>query len=250
MKNNNVVVLGATSAIAKNSCKALIEQGATLYLAGRNITELERLATDLKIRYSISDDNTIHYGYFDADDFESHPIFFDKALKTLKKIDGVLLAFGYLGNPENSLDFSEQCLIFNRNLVGAVSILKPFVDYFEKLKQGFIICITSVAGDRGRNKNCTYNASKSGLTTYLEGLNQRLFKSNVRVITIKPGVVDTPMTFGRTKTFLIADPEKVGRQIIKCLSKKRDVVYLPWFWRYIMIAIKFIPNFLFKRLSF
>jgi decaprenylphospho-beta-D-erythro-pentofuranosid-2-ulose 2-reductase len=246
LKKRSVVILGASSAIAKGCCKALAEQGATLYLAGRNLTELESLANDLKIRYAIE----THYGFFDAENFDSHPDFFNEVCKVLGEIEGVLLAFGYLGNSQNIFDFSEQKNILNRNLIGSVSILSLFANYFEKAQRGFIIGISSVAGERGRSKNYAYDAAKSGLTTYFQGLNQRLSRKNVRVITVKPGFVDTPMTFGKTGMFLVADPEIVGRRIIKQLFLRKDVLYVPWFWRYIVLVMQCIPEFLFKKLSF
>lgn len=244
LQKKSIVILGANSAIAKGSCKALAEQGAILYLGGRNLIELENLANDLKIRYGIE----TYYDFFDAEKFNSHTRFFNDALKTLGKIDGLLLAFGYLGDSKNLLNFSEQKMIFNRNLIGAASILSPFANYFEKTQQGFIISISSVAGERGRSRNYAYDAAKSGLTTYMEGLNQRLSRHHVRVITIKPGFVDTPMTFGKPGMFLVADPEKVGRRIIKQLSLRKDVIYVPWFWKYFVSLLKLIPPSLFKKL--
>lgn len=245
MNKKNVVVLGATSAIAKGSCKALAEQGATLYLASRDLAELEKLAGDLKIRYG----TTVYYDHFDAEDFASHPDFFNRALKTLGKIEGLLLAFGYLGDPALYWNLAEQTRILNRNLLGAVSILSYFADYFEQEKEGFIIGISSVAGDRSLHKNYSYNTAKSGFSIYLQGLRNRLFRKNVRVITVKPGFVDTPMTFGRQGMFLVADPEKVGRRMIQQLSKRGDIIYLPWFWRYVMLIIRLIPEAFSKRLS-
>lgn len=245
MHNHTVIVLGATSAIAKGSCKALIEQGATLYLASRDTAELERLAADLKIRYSVE----VYTAYFDAEDFVSHANFFNQALKVLGKIDGVLLAFGYLGDPNLYWDFNEQKRILDRNLLGATSILSYFADYFEQQKKGFIIGITSVAGDRSLRKNYSYDTAKSGLSIYLQGLRNRLYKKNVRVITVKPGFVDTTMTFGKPGMILVANAEKTGRRIIKQLTKRGDVIYVPWFWRYVMLIIGLIPEALSKRLS-
>jgi len=248
VQGKNIVVLGATSAIAKGSCKALLEQGATLYLASRDLPELERMAADFNICYSAGLCQT-HYGYFDAEDFASHADFFAQALKTLGKIDGLLLAFGYLGKPNLYWNLAEQNHILNRNLFGAISILSYFADYFSDQEQGFIIGISSVAGDRSLRKNYSYDTAKSGLSIYLQGLRNRLYKKNIRVITIKPGFVDTPMTFGKSGMFLVADAEKIGRQIIKQLAKSDDVIYLPKFWRYIMLIIRLVPEALSKRLS-
>lgn len=240
-----IVILGATSAIAKGSIHALAEQGATLYLAGRDLDELKRISDDLNIRYSLP----VYFGYFDAEDVASHADFFAQVLKTLAQIDGVLLAFGYLGTPALYWNLAEQTRILQCNLLGAISILSYFADYFEQEKSGFIIGISSVAGDRSLKKNYSYDAAKSGLSVYLQGLRNRLFKSQVRVITVKPGFVDTPMTFGKTGMFFVADAETVGRRMIKQLTKSGDVIYVPWFWRYVMLLIRWIPEALAKRLS-
>lgn len=239
-----IVVLGATSAIAKASCVSLAGRGATLYLTSRNLDEVARLASDLKVRYGTE----VFYNTFDADNLEAHPAFFAQVLQEMGKIDGVLLAFGYLGDRKNLPAVSEQVLIFKRNLIGAISILSLFADYFEQAKQGFILTISSIAGDRGRRKNYAYAAAKSGLSTYLQGLRNRLFASGVRVITVKPGFVDTPMTAGNPHMFLVADAQSVGQRIVKQLAKRGDVLYVPWFWRCIVLAVRLIPERLFKRM--
>jgi len=117
------------------------------------------------------------------------------------------------------------------------------------LKRGFIIGISSVAGDRGRQSNYVYGAAKGALSLYLQGLRNRLHPSGVRVITIKPGFVDTAMTYGLPGMFLVASPQAVGESIASSPGKSADVVYLPWFWRYIMLIIKHIPEPIFKRLK-
>jgi short-subunit dehydrogenase len=105
-----------------------------------------------------------------------------------------------------------------------------------------------VAGDRGRQSNYLYGAAKAGLSTFLQGLRNRLFHANVKVITIKPGFVDTHMTYGRPGLFLVASPESVARGIFRAIAKGKDVVYLPWFWRPIMLIVQSIPEAIFKRL--
>ena len=135
------------------------------------------------------------------------------------------------------------------NFTGAVSILNHCANYFETLQNGFIIGISSVAGDRGRQSNYLYGAAKGALSLYLQGLRNRLFVSGVRVITIKPGFVDTAMTFGLPGLFLVATPQFVGARIVSALGKSADIVYLPGFWRYLMLIIKHIPEAVFKRMK-
>ena len=105
-----------------------------------------------------------------------------------------------------------------------------------------------MAGDRGRQSNYLYGSAKAGLSAYLQGLRNRLFRSGVRVVTIKPGFVDTSMTFGRPGLFLLASPEAIARGVYKAINSGKDVVYLPWFWRWIMLVIRLVPEGIFKRL--
>lgn len=241
-----VLILGATSAIARSTAAAFAARGYPLYLAGRDEQELERLASDLKIRYQVD----VRHGAFDAEDYESHAEFVHRVRGEMGGLYGVLLAFGYLGEQElASRDLRERGAIIARNLSGAVTVIEECAGYLEKDGKGFIIGISSVAGDRGRQSNYIYGAAKGGLSLYLQGLRNRLFRSGVRVVTVKPGFVDTAMTYGMPGLFLVASPEYVGERILRALEKGRDIVYVPWFWRYVMLIIKLIPESIFKKLK-
>jgi decaprenylphospho-beta-D-erythro-pentofuranosid-2-ulose 2-reductase len=242
-ESRSVLILGASSAIARGAANAFAERKMPLFLAGRDLDELERIANDLTIRYGI----TVKHGYFDAEQLDTHESFFKNAVQEMASIEGVLLAFGYLSSG-SVFDKNECAKVIQCNFSGAVSILNLCAQYFIERKRGFIIGISSVAGDRGRN-SYIYGAAKSAVSVYLQGLRRRLFHDGIRVITIKPGFVDTPMTYGLKGMFLVADPKIIGKQIVNTLDKSVDVVYLPWFWRYIMWIIKSIPEQLFKRLS-
>jgi short-subunit dehydrogenase len=167
----------------------------------------------------------------------------------MPNLSGVVLAFGYLGDQQASRDFKVGAKVITTNFTGAVSVLSYCAKYFETLQKGFIIGISSVAGDRGRQSNYVYGAAKGALSLYLQGLRNRLQASGVRVITIKPGFVDTAMTYGMPGLFLVASPQNIGERIVAALDKSADVVYLPWFWRYIMLIIKLIPEPIFKRMK-
>jgi short-subunit dehydrogenase len=106
-----------------------------------------------------------------------------------------------------------------------------------------------VAGDRGRYSNFVYGSAKAGLTAYLSGLRARLLDDGVNVLTIKPGLVDTPMTAEFDKSPIWASPEKVAKDIDKAIANRRSVIYSPWFWRPIMLVIRLIPDFIFKKLK-
>ena len=243
--SERVLILGATSAIARATAAAFAARGAALYLASRDADELQRIAADLRLRYGVE----VHYGLFDAETTESHEAFFKSVVQDMHYLSGVVLAFGYLGDQQAAQDFSVGAKVIASNFTGAASILSHCANYFEPLKLGFIIGISSVAGDRGRQSNYVYGAAKGALSLYLQGLRNRLFVSGVRVITIKPGFVDTAMTFGLPGLFLVATPQSVGEGIVAALGKSADIVYLPGFWRYIMLIIKHIPEPVFKRMK-
>ena len=243
--SERVLILGATSAIARATAAAFAARGAALYLASRDADELRRIAADLRLRYGVE----VHYGLFDAELTESHEAFFKSVVQDMPTLSGVVLAFGYLGDQQAARDFNVGAKVIASNFTGAVSILNHCANYFETLQSGFIIGISSVAGDRGRQSNYMYGAAKGALSLYLQGLRNRLFASGVRVITIKPGFVDTAMTFGLPGLFLVATPQSIGERIVAALGKSADIVYLPGFWRYIMLIIKHIPESVFKRMK-
>jgi len=243
---NAVLILGATSTIAKACAQGFAKKGFNLFLAGREEPELIRMAADIKIRFSVD----VRYGVFDAENYASHGQFLENVIRQMNGLTGALLAFGYLGEPKKAIyDFEQAQKIININFTGACSILNLCANYFAKQNHGFIVAISSVAGDRGRQSNYLYGSAKAGLNVYLEGLRNRLHQHKVRVITIKPGFVDTKMTFGLPGMFLVASPQTIGEKIVHSLDHSKDTVYLPWFWRYIMLIIKSIPEFIFKRLK-
>ena len=240
-----ILVLGATSAIARATAATFAARGYTLYLAARDLDELQRIAADLRLRHGVE----VNFCFFDAEAIETHEAFFKSVVASMPGLSGVVLAFGYLGEQNATRDFAVGEKVIAINFTGAASILSHCANYFEQLKRGFIIGITSVAGDRGRQSNYLYGAAKGALSLYLQGLRNRLFASGVRVITIKPGFVDTAMTFGMPGLFLVASPQMIAERIVATLGKSADVVYLPWFWRYIMLIIKHIPEPIFKRMK-
>lgn len=244
--NRTILILGAVSAIAQGAALRFAQQGDHLFLAGRKQDELNHIADDLTTRFHIK----VHTGFFDALDFDSHKTFFAHVLEKFPKLDGVVVAFGYLTDPKSADEFAECKKVIDSNFTGTVSIINICVDYFIQQKSGFIIGISSVAGETARKSHYIYSASKAALSLYLQGLRQRLFRKGIRIITIKPGYVDTPMTSGRTDIFLVADPKKVGKIIADSLkNSRRDILYIPWFWRYLMLILRLIPESIHKRLS-
>jgi decaprenylphospho-beta-D-erythro-pentofuranosid-2-ulose 2-reductase len=241
-----VLVLGAASAIARAVADELARRGYDLQLAGRDSEELERIAVDLRVRHGVE----AAVLRFDALDFPSHADLVEASRKASRdSLSGAVLCFGALGDQATAqADPAEARRILETNLVGAVSVLGLLANYFEGKRGGFLCARSSVAGDRGRQSNYVYGAAKAGLTVFLQGLRNRLFASGVRVTTIKPGFVDTAMTFGRPGLFLVASPQAAARRIVDAALGGKDQSYVPGFWRPIMLLIRLIPEKLFKRL--
>jgi decaprenylphospho-beta-D-erythro-pentofuranosid-2-ulose 2-reductase len=167
-----------------------------------------------------------------------------------ERLAGVVVAVGALGDPEAARHDAEAARrLIDLNLTAVVALLTSLADALERRGGGFICVLSSVAGERGRQSNYLYGAAKGGLSLYLQGLRNRLHPAGVQVLTVKPGFVDTRMTFGLPGTFLVASPERIARGTLRALRAGRDVVYLPGFWRPLMFAIRALPERLFKRLE-
>lgn len=233
--------------MARAVAEDLAHRGNALDLAGRDLEDLERTAADLAIRYGIQARAVL----FDALDLKSHTSFAQKVLaEPGPTLEGVILLFGTMTDQkEAEQDFRQAELMIVANYTGAASILGYFANAFEARKSGVIVGVSSVAGDRGRQSNYIYGSAKGAFSLYLQGLRNRLFHSGVRVITVKPGFVDTAMTYGLKLPPIVAPPSRVARDIGRAMDGGADVVYTPFFWRYIMLIIQHIPEFVFKRLK-
>lgn len=228
------MIIGATSCIAEAVSKRYAKRGYEFYLVARNENRLKDLANDLKIRGAKS----VNYGNHET------------ITESLHNIDIVLIAYGTLGDQkacEQNVGLALQEL--NTNAISIMTLLTELANYFEQQKSGTIAVISSVAGDRGRQSNYIYGAAKGAVSIFLQGLRNRLYKSGVNVLTIKPGFVDTPMTKDFKKGLLWSSPENIAKGIEKAIDKKKDCVYLPFWWWGIMAFIRIIPEKIFKRMS-
>ena len=239
------LILGAKSAIAQAIVARL--EGYDFALCARECEALEPFAADLRLRRSCSVDLI----EFDALDFAALERLPQQVHDQCGEFDLVVLAFGYLGDQHKAeRDADEMATTLNANFTAAAIALSHLANYLEARKQpGGIIGIGSVAGDRGRQKNYLYGAAKGGLAIFLQGLRNRLSATPVHVLTVKPGFVDTPMTQDMDDLFLVAPPAKVADDIVRAYAKKKDVLYTPFFWRWIMLIIKSIPERIFKKLK-
>jgi decaprenylphospho-beta-D-erythro-pentofuranosid-2-ulose 2-reductase len=245
--NNAVLILGATSAIARAIASELAVRRHNLILAARDTEEAGRIASDLRIRHGVE---AIALP-FDAADLDRLPAFFDECVRASDgALRGVVLAQGTMAPQADAQNDPKLArAIIDVNYTSAALLLNLAANHFEPRKSGFICGISSVAGDRGRQSNYVYGSAKAGLTTLLQGLRNRLTKSNVPVITVKPGFVDTAMTWGLPGLFLVASPQKVAGDVCRAIEKGKATIYTPWFWWGIMTIIKNIPEPIFRRMK-
>lgn len=239
----NILILGANSDIASSIAIVYAKkEGASLVLASRNLKALERQANDLRVRYQVK----VAVVEFNACNYSSHRKFYEKLEE---RPDIVVIAFGSLGvQRQAEADFNEFRKVFDVNFLGAVSILEIVADDFEQVQRGTIIGISSVAGERGRQSNYAYGSAKGAFTIFLSGLRHRLFRSNVNVLTVLPGFVNTKMTANLLlPKYLTATPEQVASDIFYAVKKGRKKIYTLWFWKIIMIIVKCLPEFIFLK---
>ena len=239
-----VLIIGAKSDIAKATAREYAKHGYDLYLAARNVNELEEFANDVIVRTQ----RTVKLVELDILDYKSHQAFYEQLEE---KPLGVISAIGYLGEQEKAQsDFEEAQRIMDTNYTGVVSLFNIIADDFEHRRSGFMVGISSVAGDRGRKSNYIYGSAKAALTAYLSGLRNRLYDAQVHVMTVKPGFVATKMTEGMDlPEKLTAQPEEVAEDIYKAQQKGKNVLYTKWIWRWVMLIIKMIPEWKFKGMS-
>ena len=241
-----LLVFGATSAIVQETIKLFARDGASFYLCARRPDDLQRLVDDLNVRGA----HTIFTATFEAADLNSIAPAIDDCLSKFPDLDGLLIGHGVLPHQQGSQNNTDELQsIVAINFVSSAAILNRLVPHFERKGSGCIAVISSVAGDRGRQSNYLYGATKSALDAYLSGLRQRLHNCGVRVITIKPGFVDTPMTRDFKKGVLWASPNAVAKGIYQAFERADGIVYLPWFWRPIMMVIRAIPENVFKKIA-
>jgi short-subunit dehydrogenase len=241
-----IVIIGATSAVATEAARCFAMEGAELFIAGRSAEKLARLASDLRCRGAAM----VHTGLFNAQDLVSHDQLLEDAFHKLGEIDAALIAHGDLPDQaECQRTWMETERSLATNFLSPVAFLTWLANYFDTRGKGNITVISSVAGDRGRQSNYVYGSAKGALSVFLQGLRNRLAPRGVSVTTIKPGFIDTPMTANIKKSPLFASAELVGKRIHKAMNKGESVVYTPFFWRFIMLIIIHIPEFIFKRLK-
>jgi len=241
-KNKNILIIGGDSDIAWSLIIDFIKLGSNINFTSRNEQKIASLQKKIMDNFNIQSE-----GYcLDITDYGNHQLFWNNLEVTP---DIVITCVGYLGKPslEQNIDTLKT---IKTNYIGLICLLNIISNDFESRKSGIIVGISSVAGERGRESNFIYGSAKSGLTTYLSGLRNRLYKNNVHVITVLPGPVRTKMTKGKKISNLLSTSSGVvSSYIIKGIKNKKNIIYVKWYWKFLMLIIKIIPESIFKRLS-
>lgn len=245
-KLSRILIIGATSAIAQATARLFAAEGAQLYLVGRDPLRIAAAAADLRVRGATE----VATATLDANDISHHAEVLDAAWSQWRGFDAVLVAHGVLPNQQQSQASVEVALAsFDTNARSTIAVLTDLANRFEAQGAGVIAAISSPAGGRGRASNYVYGAAKGALAIFLSGLRQRLHARGVRVLTILPGFVDTPMTISFKKGPLWSSPEKVAAGIKQSMYSGFGEIYVPSYWRWIMAVIKMIPERLFVRVK-
>lgn len=242
-----VLVLGGYSAITQAVLNLLAKDESIFYLVGRDQAKLMIVRDHLK---TISNCE-VHIEALDLTKIEEHRGLLERAIKAMNGLDLLFVCYGILPNQGVLEKEPEKAIVnYQTNAFSTINFVSLAANYFEEKGKGTIAVVTSVAGDRGRKSNYFYGSAKSCVDTFLEGLRHRLFRKGVKVVTIKPGVVDTPMTANLDRKVLVAKPETVANDIVRAIESGRLVVYTPWFWRYIMCVVRLLPKGIFYRTDF
>jgi short-subunit dehydrogenase len=230
--------------MAQAIASSLAAHGHDLLLAARRPEDLASLSSDCTIRYNVR--CSTHA--FNAEELQNHQSFIE-ALPVFPDI--TILVFGFMDDNEKVLQQDALLLrTLQVNYTGAVHILNMLSRIYKNKGHGVIVGISSVAGERGRASNYIYGSAKAGFTAYLSGLRNEMFPHGVQVLTVLPGFVRTRMTENiKTPAPLTAEPEEVAHAIWAGIQKKKNIVYVRWFWRWIMLIIRNIPEGIFKRMK-
>lgn len=246
--SQNVLIIGASSGMAEEVARAYAAQGANLFLVARHQEKLQAIASDLAARGA----NAVNTYILDTNDTNAVMPMLDTAWQKLKTLDVALVAHGTLPDQERAqTDISYALSEFRTNADSVIACLTGLGSKFQLQGNGVIVVIGSVAGDRGRASNYLYGASKAAIETFASGLRARLFSNGVHVLLVKPGFVATPMTAHlQLPAALTSTAVNAAADILKAIQKRKDVLYTAWFWAWIMLIIRWLPSFVFKRLKF
>ena len=246
-RRKRAVVVGASTGIGAAIARRLAKEGYVVAALARNKAQLDKLVAEIDKANELL---VMAYEH-DVTDLPSIPRTFQTILKDLGGIDLLVYVAGVMPKVEiTEFNLEKDKSMIETNLIGAIAWLGAAAALFQCMRAGQLVGISSVAGDRGRVLNPGYNASKAGLDAYLEALRNRLTRHGVHVLTVKPGFVDTEMLKASPRRFGVISAERVAAGVWAAIRGRKQLIYLPWYWRWIMFAVKSTPSFIFRRLSF
>jgi len=243
-----IIIVGASSAIAEKCARLWVKTApADIVLVGRNIHKIESIAADLRVRSPESAIKSIEADFNDPDKIQA----LADAIVKDAAINIVLIAHGVLPDQQHCQQNLALCReALDINAISPVLFAEAFAGHMEKANAGTLAIISSVAGDRGRKSNYVYGAAKGLITRYAQGLQHRFAGTEVKVVLIKPGPTDTPMTAHfKQQGKALASADVVARHIVQAIDQGRPLVYTPPKWRLIMMIIRHLPAFIFKRMD-
>lgn len=244
------IVVGASSGIGEALARELVAQGGTVGLVARRQDLLTKICHELNTEYSQNGQQVAFAFEHDVENRSEVEALFQQITRQLGRLDALFYAAGAMPKITiDEYDIRKDELMMNVNTLGAMAWINEAARRFERMKNGTIVGVSSVAGERGRGGNPAYCTSKAAMNTFLEAIRNRVGKHNVKVVTVKPGFVDTDMTKGLDGLFWLISKEKAAKLIIKSAKKGRKNSYIPARWRIVMTIIKMIPSFIFRRLS-
>jgi short-subunit dehydrogenase len=242
------IIIGSARGLGAALSRRLAREGYLLGLVDRNPALLNALCDE--INASGAGTQAVPYIH-DATSYTETPVLLQKIMADLGGLDVFIYNAGILlPTTPTTYEFEKDLEMMKVNALGAMAWFNAVAPIFQSLKSGHIVGISSVAADRGRVGNPGYNASKAALSTYLEALRNRLTRSGVHVLTVKPGFMDTDMLKNTPRTFWVVSPEQAADDICKALKSRKQTIYTLGRWGLIMLIIKHIPSVIFRRLSF
>lgn len=243
------IIVGASSGMGEALALKLAAQGCQVALVARREAELARVAASIAGAQGAAAKPALTYVH-DVREYADVPALFQQIAHDLGGLDLIVYAAGVMPLlTEDEYAFEKDRLTFETNVLGGIAWLNEAAQRFERAKAGTIVGISSVAGERGRRGFPAYCASKAALNTYLEALRNRVGRHGVRVVTIKPGPVDTPMTKELTKKPLLISADQAADEILAAARAGKRNAYVPGKWRPIMWVLRNIPSPLFQKLN-
>lgn len=241
------VILGASGGIGAALARKLAREGYVLALVDKAPQGVQNLRDEIN-RVS-AEPRALAYIH-DLADYAAAPDLLRRIIADLGGIDSFIYVAGVIYFPAlDEYNFAQDLKMTEVNLLGAMAWMSALAPLFQNAKCGQIVGVSSVAGDRGRVGNPGYNASKAAFTSYLESLRNRLSRHGVHVLTVKPGFVKTNMLKGVSKTPFAVTADQAANAIWRGMKNRSQTIYVAPIWRWIMLVIRHIPSFIFRRLS-